>query len=189
MSRRVSAFVLTTLFIIAPLAGCFGDDEAADIVPEDSLQIDFIDPQDAVLRSGEFHDFTLEGKGNAISTEPDVMIFINGTYVVSHSVMVEDNTVYGQFLTTPYVTEVNITFMADDGQSEIIKVPITEGTPIVNGEEWFRKIDFITSVCTDTTKCGGYVNRWMGAGNGFFERAAEYFKGQFEGLGYETYLL
>ena len=84
MSRRVSAFVLTTLFIIAPLAGCFGDDEAADIVPEDSLQIDFVDPQDAILRSGEFHDFTLEGKGNAISTEPDVMIFINGTYVVSH---------------------------------------------------------------------------------------------------------
>ena len=149
MSRRISALVLTTLFVIAPLAGCFGDEEATEIVPEESFQIDFVDPENAVLRSGEFHDFTLEGKGNAISTEPDVMIFINGTYVVSHSVMVEDNTVYGQFLTTPYVTEVNITFMADDGQSEIIKVPITEGTPIVNGEEWFRKIDFITSVCTD----------------------------------------
>ena len=146
MSRRISALVLTTLFVIAPLAGCFGDEETKEVVPADSFQIDFVDPQDAVMRSGEFHDFTLEGKGNAISTEPDVMIFINGTYVVSHSVMVEDNTVYGQFLTTPYVTEVNITFMSDDGQSEIVKVSTTEGTPIVNGEEWFRKIDFITSV-------------------------------------------
>ena len=86
MSRRISALVLTTLFVIAPLAGCFGDEEATEIVPEDSFQIDFVDPEKAVLRSGEFHDFTLEGKGNAISTEPDVMIFINGTYVVSHSV-------------------------------------------------------------------------------------------------------
>ena len=125
MSRRISALVLTTLFVIAPLAGCFGDEEVKDIVPADSFQIDFVDPEDAVIRSGEWHDFTLEGEGNAISTEADVLIFINGTYVKSHSVMVEDNTVYGQILTTPYVTEVNITFMADDGRTEIIKVPTT----------------------------------------------------------------
>ena len=110
MSRRISALVLTTLFVIAPLAGCFGDEEVKEIVPAESFQIDFVDPEDAVIRSGEWHDFTLEGEGNAISTEADVLIFINGTYVKSHSVMVEDNTVYGQILTTPYVTEVNITF-------------------------------------------------------------------------------
>ena len=75
------------------------------------------------------------------------------------------------------------------GRTESIKLPTTEGMPIVNGEDWFKQTDYITSVCTDTTKCGGYVNRWMGAGNGFYERAAEYFKGQFEGLGYETFLL
>ena len=184
MSRRISALVLTTLFVIAPLAGCFGDEEGAKkVVPAESLQIDFLDPADAVIRTGEWHDFTLEGEGNAISTEPDVLIFVNGTYVKSHSVMVEDGTVYGQILTTPFATDVNITFMSGDGQTEIVKVAVTEGLPIVNGEEWFRKIDFITSVCTDTSKCGGYVNRWMGAGNGFYERAAEYFKGQFEGLG------
>ena len=92
MSRRISALVLTTLFVIAPLAGCFGDEEVKEIVPAESFQIDFVDPEDAVIRSGEWHDFTLEGEGNAISTEADVLIFINGTYVKSHSVMVEDNT-------------------------------------------------------------------------------------------------
>ena len=189
MNRRLSALVLATLFVIAPLAGCFGSDEKETVVAAASFQIDFVDPEEAVLRTGEFHDFTLEGKGNTISTEPDVLIFINDTYVKSHSVMVEDNTVFGQFITTPYTTEVNITFMSSDGQSQVVNVPITEGTPIVNGEEWFEKIDFITSVCTDTSKCGGYVNRWMGAGNAFYERAAEYFKGHFEGLGYDTYLL
>ena len=189
MNRRLSALVLATLFVIAPLAGCFGSDEKETVVAAASFQIDFVDPEEAVLRTGEFHDFTLEGKGNTITTEPDVLIFINDTYVKSHSVMVEDNTVFGQFITTPYTTEVNITFMSSDGQSQVVNVPITEGTPIVNGEEWFEKIDFITSVCTDTSKCGGYVNRWMGAGNAFYERAAEYFKGHFEGLGYDTYLL
>ena len=53
MSRRISALVLTTLFVIAPLAGCFGDEEATEIVPEDSFQIDFVDPENAVLRSGD----------------------------------------------------------------------------------------------------------------------------------------
>ena len=127
MSRRISALVLTTLFIIAPLAGCFGEEKVEDIVPADSLQIDFLNPEDAVLRSGEWHDFTLDGEGNAIATEPDVLIFINGTYVKSHSVVVEDNTVYGQILTTPFVSEVNITFISNDGRSEIVKVTVTEG--------------------------------------------------------------
>ena len=132
MSRRISALVLTTLFVIAPLAGCFGDEEAKEIVPEDSFQIDFVDPQDAIIRTGEWHDFTLEGEGNAIATEPDVLIFINGSYVKSHSVMAEENTVFGQILTTPYTTAVNITFMSDDGRTEIIQVPLTNGSPIVN---------------------------------------------------------
>ena len=161
MNRQLSALFLTVLFFVAPLAGCFGDEEKESVVPADSFQIDFVNPGDAILRSGEFHDFTLEGKGNAISTDSDVLIFINGTYVQSHSVMVEENTVFGQLLTTPYTTEVNIAFMSSDGQTEAVKVPITNGTPIVNGEEWFEKIDFITSICTDTTKCGGYVNRCL----------------------------
>ena len=80
MNRQLSALILTGLFFVAPLAGCFGDDDEKDpVIPAESFQIDFVNPEDAVLRSGEFHDFTLEGEGNAISTDPDVLIFVNGT--------------------------------------------------------------------------------------------------------------
>ena len=189
MNRRPKAFMLTCLFVLASLAGCFGEEKEDVIDPSESFQVGFVNPEDAVIRTGEFNDFTLEGKGNSITTEPNVLIFINGTYVKGHTVTVEDNTIFGQFLTTPLTTHVNITFTDDRGISQILEISVTDGVPIVNGEEWFEKTDFITSVCSDTTKCGGYVNRWMGAGNGFYERAAEYFKGHFEGLGYETHLL
>ena len=99
MNRHLTALILTGLFVIAPLSGCFGEDEQKSIDPAGSLQIDFVNPEDAVLRAGEFHDFTLVGEGNSIATQPDVLIFINGTYVKSHMVVVEDNTVYGQLLT------------------------------------------------------------------------------------------
>tara|TARA_B100000212_G_scaffold306045_1_gene254393 strand:- start:915 stop:2321 length:1407 start_codon:yes stop_codon:yes gene_type:complete len=189
MNRRPKAFMLTCLFVLASLAGCFGEEKEDVTDPSESFQVGFVNPEDAVIRTGEFNDFTLEGKGNSITTEPNVLIFINGTYVKGHTVTVEDNTIFGQFLTTPLTTHVNITFTDDRGISQILEISVTDGVPIVNGEEWFEKTDFITSVCSDTTKCGGYVNRWMGAGNGFYERAAEYFKGHFEGLGYETHLL
>tara|TARA_B100000683_G_scaffold60346_1_gene58594 strand:- start:189 stop:1595 length:1407 start_codon:yes stop_codon:yes gene_type:complete len=189
MNRRPKAFMLTCLFVLASLAGCFGEEKEDVIDPSESFQVGFVNPEDAVIRTGEFNDFTLEGKGNSITTEPNVLIFINGTYVKGHTVTVEENTIFGQFLTTPLTTHVNITFTDDRGISQILEISVTDGVPIVNGEEWFEKTDFITSVCSDTTKCGGYVNRWMGAGNGFYERAAEYFKGHFEGLGYETHLL
>ena len=189
MNRRPKAFMLTCLFVLASLAGCFGEEKEDVIDPSESFQVGFVNPEDAVIRTGEFNDFTLEGKGNSITTEPNVLIFINGTYIKGHTVTVEDNTIFGQFLTTPLTTHVNITFTDDRGISQILEISVTDGVPIVNGEEWFEKTDFITSVCSDTTKCGGYVNRWMGAGNGFYERAAEYFKGHFEGLGYETHLL
>ena len=189
MNRQLTALVLTGLFLIAPLAGCFGEDEKVSTTPADAFQIDFVNPDEAVLRVGEFHDFTLKGKGNAISTDSDVLIFVNGTYIKSHMVMVEDATVYGKILTTPYTTEVNIAFMDSEGKTAAVAVGITNGTPVVNGEEWFDKMDFITSVCSDSTKCGGYINRWMGSGNPQFERGAEYFKGHFEGLGYETHMM
>ena len=107
--------------------------------------------------------FHSRGRINAISTEPDVLIFVNGTYVKSHSVMVEDATIYGQILTTPFATDVNITFMSDDGQTEIVKVAVTEGLPIVNGEDGLRKIDFITSVCLTQRSVAAIMSTsWMG---------------------------
>lgn len=189
MNRQLVAILLTTIFFIAPLAGCFGDDEETIVKVEESFVIDYKRPNEAVLKLGNFTSFTLEGEGNGIMTEPDVFLFVNHTYVKSHSVRVDDFMVHGYILTTPYATQANITFMDTEGRTEIIQVPIEEHRHIVNGQEWFQKMDYITSICEDTTKCGGYVNRWMGAGNGFYERAASYFQGHFDGLGYETHLL
>ena len=189
MNRPLVAIILTGIFIIAPLSGCFGEEEQSVVKAEENLTINFLTPDNAVAKAGEFTSFTLEGNGNAIMTEADALLFVNGTYIKSHSIMAEDEMVFGQILTTPYSTNLNITFMDSSGRTEVIQIDVGEGTPIITGAEWFEKMDFITSVCADTTQCGGYVNRWMGTGNPFYERAAEYFKGHFEGLGYETHLL
>ena len=132
MNRRPKAFMLTCLFVLASLAGCFGEEKEDVIDPSESFQVGFVNPEDAVIRTGEFNDFTLEGKGNSITTEPNVLIFINGTYVKGHTVTVEDNTIFGQFLTTPLTTHVNITFTDDRGTSQILEISVTDGVPIVN---------------------------------------------------------
>lgn len=189
MNRAMSALLLATIFVLAPLAGCFGEDEVEKIDPSSVLQIDFVDPASAVIKTGEWHDFTLEGKDWAISTESDVLLFVNGTYVVDHVVYGGEETVKGLILTTPFTTGVNITLIGSDGTSQVIEVALTNGTPIVNGKDWFDKMEFITSVCSDSSKCGGYINRWMGSPNPAFERGAAFFHGHFEGLGYETHIL
>ena len=189
MNRVWSAFLLTTIFILAPLSGCFGEDEVEMIDPASVLQIDFLNPSEASIKAGEWHAFTLEGEEWAISTESDVLLFVDGNYDIDHMVFGGKETVKGMILTTPYVTNVNITLIGSDGSSQVISVPLTNGTPIVNGEEWFTKMEFITSICDDSSKCGGYVNRWMGSPNPAFERGAAYFQGHFEGLGYETHIL
>ena len=185
----MTAIILTSVFVLAPLSGCFGNAEATAVDAADDFQIDFVDPTDATIKTGEWHDFTLEGEGNAISTEADVLLFVNGSYIPDHIVYGGENTVKGMLLTTPYTTDVNITFMNSKGESQILQIAIANGTGIVNGQDWFEKMDFITSICSDSTKCGGYVNRWMGTPNPAFERSASFFQGHFEGLGYETHIL
>ena len=189
MNKQMTAIILTSVFVLAPLSGCFGNAEATAVDAADDFQIDFVDPTDATIKTGEWHDFTLEGEGNAISTEADVLLFVNGSYIPDHIVYGGENTVKGMLLTTPYTTDVNITFMNSKGESQILQIAIANGTGIVNGQDWFEKMDFITSICSDSTKCGGYVNRWMGTPNPAFERSASFFQGHFEGLGYETHIL
>jgi hypothetical protein len=189
MNRVGSAFLLTTIFLLAPLSGCFGEDEVELVDPASVLQIDFLNPADAIIKAGEWHEFTLEGEEWAISTEPDVLLFVDGTYVADHMVFGSEETVKGMILTTPYTTDINITLIGSDGTSQVIVVAMTNGTPIVNGEDWYNNIDYILSVCLDGAECGGYVDRWMGAGNPAFERAASFFHGHFAGLGYETNIL
>ena len=122
MNRPLVAVILTGIFIIAPISGCFGEEEQSVVKAEENLTINFLTPDNAVAKAGEFTSFTLEGNGNAIMTEADALLFVNGTYIKSHSIMAEDEMVFGQILTTPYSTNLNITFMDSSGRSEVIQI-------------------------------------------------------------------
>jgi len=190
MKQHLLALSLVLLMASASLAGCFSTDaEEPQPIADEVLTIDFLPPQEALIRSGEWHDFTLQGNGRMLHVPNDVLLFVNGTFQVNSMAMVEGDLLHGKLLTTPYVEEITIELMHADGFREEVELAITEGTPIVNGEDWYEKMDFITSVCDDSSKCGGYINRWMGTPNPAFERAASYFQGHFESLGYETHIL
>ena len=181
---------LVLLMLLASLSGCFGEEDSDDQLTASSVfQIDFSPPEDVTLRTGEWHEFILQGNGRSLSVPTGVMLFVNGSVLPNGYVTVTGDQINGKFLLTPYVEEAKLTIVHPDGTGEALEMPITNGTPIVNGEEWLDKMEFITSVCTDSTECGGYINRWMGTPNPAFERAASFFQGHFEGLGYETHIL
>lgn len=188
-SRKTAGTLMVFLLLCTSLSGCFGVDDGDKASVESILQIDFENPAQSVLKTGEWHQFALEGDGHSLQVPADVLIFVNDTIIPEGSVTVTDGRLNGLLLLTPYVTEVELVLQYPDQSTEYISMNVATGTPIVNGQDWFEKMDYITSVCSDSSQCGGYINRWMGAGNPNFERAAAYFQGHFEGLGYETHLM
>ena len=184
MRYSVRAFGLIALMMLAPLAGCFGEADSDRETKADVLKIDFLPAGDLPLRAGEWHTFTLEGEGTRLVVQQDVLLFVNNSIVPLGVVQVqEDGILIGKILTTPYVESTVLNIVYEDGSGATIDLIVENGTPIVNGEEWFDKMEFILNVCADSTECGGYINRWMGSPNPAFERAATFFHGYFEGLG------
>lgn len=190
MKHSLRAFGLIVLMIMAPLAGCFGQAEENEMQNTDALKIDFLPAGEAEMRAGEWHIFTLEGEGTRLVVPQDVLLFVNDSIVPLGVVQVQNSDLLtGKIITTPYVNATSLTVVYDDGTASKIDITVGAGTPIVNGQEWFDKMEFILSVCADSTECGGYINRWMGSPNPAFERAASFFHGHFEGLGYETHIM
>ena len=190
MFTSLRAFSLITLMLMAPLAGCFGENEKEAQDAGEIFLIDFTPAGELPLRSGEWHTFTLEGEGTRLVVPEDILLFVNDSIVPLGVIRVPDNKLLnGKILTTPYVTSTTLTIVYADGTGVAVDLEVQNGTPIVNGQDWFEKMDFILSVCTDSTECGGYINRWMGSPNPAFERAASFFHGHFEGLGYETHVM
>ena len=175
--------------VVAPLSGCFGDNETLEVNLNDVLTIDGLAPSEAVVRAGEWHEVLLLGEDLRISAPAhDVLLFVNGVIDIDSSVPVEGDRVALRLLTTPYTEEVELTIYAKDGTKSVYNPPVENGTPIVNGEDWYEKMDYITCD-TPSDDCGSYNFRWMGSPNAQFERAASYFQGHFEGLGYDTHLM
>ena len=186
----LKAFLLVSLMLIAPLSGCFGETEETETVDlELALTIDGTAPSEAVFRAGEWHDVLLMGENLRISAPAhDVLLFVDGVIDIDSSVPVEGDRVSVQLLTTPYTEHVELVVYATDGTKAVFNQSITNGTPIITGEAWYEKMDYITCD-TPSDDCGSYNFRWMGSPNAQFERAASYFQGHFEGLGYDTHLM
>jgi len=190
MSKSVKSFAIIAIIFLAPLAGCFGDSETSPVDLKEIILIDYLAPGEVTIKTGQWHDILLDGDGYRIQAPRDVLLFINGSIIIDGMIeVVGDDILNAKLLTTPYTTDANLTLIHPDGTSSRVILEIEEALPIVNGEDWFDKMDFITSICTDSTECGGYVNRWMGSPNPAFERAASFFQGHFEGLGYDTHIL
>ena len=113
---------------------------------------------------------------------------MDGVIDIDSSVPVEGDRISVQLLTTPYTEHVELVVYATDGTKAVFNQSITNGTPIITGEAWYEKMDYITCD-TPSDDCGSYNFRWMGSPNAQFERAASYFQGHFEGLGYDTHLM
>ncbi len=184
------AFLLGLLMVIAPLSGCIGEDsETSSVDLEAVLTIDGTSPQDAELRAGEWHDVLLMGEDLRLSAPAhDVLLFVDGVLDIDSSVPVDGDRVMVQLLTTPYTEYIELVVWDKDGTKSVFNRSVGNGTPILNGATWYEKMDYITCD-TPSDDCGAYNGRWMGSPNGQFERAASYFQGHFEGLGYETHLM
>ena len=186
----VRACLLGLLMLAAPLSGCIGEGELLEEVDlTTALTIDGTSPENAVFRAGEWHDVLLMGEGLRVAAPAhDVLLFVDGIIDVDSSVPVEGDRVLVQLLTTPYTEHVELVVWAKDGTKSVLNTTVTNGTPIISGEAWYEKMDYITCD-TPSDDCGAYNFRWMGSPNAQFERAASYFQGHFEGLGYDTHLM
>ena len=104
------AFGLVLLMLIAPLAGCFGENEAEEVEVSDVFLIDAQDPSKISLNAGEYHDFILVGEGQRLVVPVDVFLIVNGTLVQTGEIKVGDEgQIGGKILTTPYTTVANLT--------------------------------------------------------------------------------
>ena len=180
-SSSIKGVLLVLIMFSASMAGCFGENSTDEELDIAGFQIDFTEAKDAQLKGGEWHTFFLAGKGRSISVPNNVMMFIDDVIVPNGFATVNDEQINGKLLPIPYAELVSITIVEANGKGKSFEYDVAEGEPIGSGSEWFDKMDFITSVCTDSTLCGGYINRWMGSPNPAFERAASFFHGHFEG--------
>ena len=98
-----------SIMVVAPLSGCFGENETLEVNLNDVLTIDGLAPSEAVMRAGEWHEVLLIGEDLRISAPAhDVLLFVNGVIDIDSSVPVEGDRVALRLLTTPYLSLIHI---------------------------------------------------------------------------------
>ena len=148
-SSTAKSLLLVLLLFMHQMAGCFGENSSDDEISPDFKSTS--QAEDAELNGGEWHTFLLAGKGRSISVPNDVMMFIDDIVVPNGFATVNDEQINGKLLPIPYAEQVSITIVEADGKGKSFLYDVAEGEPIISGSEWFEKMDFITSVCTDST--------------------------------------
>ena len=150
MSKSVKSFAIIAIIFLAPLAGCFGDSDTPTIDLKEILLIDYLAPGEVTIKTGQWHDILLDGDGYRLQAPRDVLLFVNGTIILDGMIeVVGDDVLKAKLLTTPYTTDANLTLIHPNGATSKVELVMEEAIPIVNGEDWFEKMDFITSVCSD----------------------------------------
>jgi hypothetical protein len=128
--------------LMAPLAGCFGENEKEAQDAGEIFLIDFTPAGELPLRSGEWHTFTLEGEGTRLVVPEDILLFVNDSIVPLGVIRVPDNKLLnGKILTTPYVTSTTLTIVYADGTGVAVDLEVQNGTPIVNGQVRMHRLD------------------------------------------------
>ena len=116
----VRALLLVFVMLMAPLSGCFGEEETPSINLNDVLTIDGSPAGDVMVRAGEWHDLLLIGEGLRISAPAhDVLFFVNGSLDIDSSVPVDGDRILLQMLTTPYTESVELTIYARRHQDHV----------------------------------------------------------------------
>ena len=141
-----SALLLMGLMLLAPLSGCIGGTPEEETIDADAtLTIDGMPATEAAVRLGEWHDLLLVGEGLRLSAPADdVLLFVNGSMDLDSSVPVDGDRQAIRLLTTPYTEAVELTIYDQNGRKTVFELPVENGTPIVNGQEWFEKMDSVS---------------------------------------------
>jgi len=181
MKQSIQIFFVLTLFLLAPLSGCFGEDDKENVVAK--LEID--DTQSMTAARGQFYTLSVESTVDwTISRSP-------GAFFQDEFGVLRDDVNY----TLP-ASQTNITMLILDSERDTVELNITAGDQLwnatlvledsqemmlVDGRRAYDTIDMLTS---------SYNNRWCGEasiheGGSAYEAAAEAMAENMRGMGFD----
>ena len=181
MQQYFKAFFVITLFLLAPLSGCFGEDDESEVIPQ--LLPDENTPTTALR--GQY--FTLDMESNV----PWTITRSPGAFFMDEYGVLRDDI----NMTLPASTQ-NVTMLILDTERDTIELAVSAGDQtwnttltleesselmLVDGRRAYQTIDMLTS---------SYNNRWCASasiheGGAAYEAAAEAMAEDMRGMGFD----
>jgi len=181
LQQYFKAFFVITLFLLAPLSGCFGEDDESEVIPQ--LLPDENTPTTALR--GQY--FTLDMESNV----PWTITRSPGAFFMDEYGVLRDDI----NMTLPASTQ-NVTMLILDTERDTIELAVSAGDQtwnttltleesselmLVDGRRAYQTIDMLTS---------SYNNRWCASasiheGGAAYEAAAEAMAEEMRGMGFD----